>query len=49
MRQQSKQLNRGPVGQVNRATLTKYLLKKGELENSPPEKAPQIKRKNCFL
>jgi hypothetical protein len=34
MRQQSRQPDRGPVGQIKSATLTEYLLRKRELDNS---------------
>jgi hypothetical protein len=34
MRQQLRQPDGGPVGQIKRATLKKYLIKKRELENS---------------
>jgi hypothetical protein len=60
MRQQSRQPDEWPVGQIKRATLVKYLFKKGELENSSrfdlqkaegslPDESTMDKKGHCLL
>jgi hypothetical protein len=46
MRWQSRQPDRRPVGRVKRATLTEYLLKKREMDNSS---RPNQKQKAACL